>query len=131
MSTLRSDSSAATDQGGRATVVTPARGERQFDDVVREFLIAAAELGVSTPSESDLRDLCRAAAALSAEVFSDQMSVDVRGDPEIPSELHFTFDVVARGSSDEIVARSNEWYRRLRQTIGGRAELFCLSIDVR
>lgn len=112
-------------------MVTPARGERQCDDVVREFLIAAEELGISTLSASDLRDLCQAAAALSAEVFSDQMSVEVRGDPEIPSELHFTFDVVARGSSDEIVARSNEWHRRLRQTIGERAELFCLSIDVR
>ncbi|HET6878558.1 MAG TPA: hypothetical protein VFI31_00200 [Pirellulales bacterium] len=128
MSTLPTETS---DPIGRAPVMTTVPDEPQLDKLALEFVAAADELGVSRLSEAELRDLCRKVAALSAELFSSEMNIEVRGDPEIPGELHFTFDVVATGGADEIVAKSNQWHLRLRQMIGRRAELFCLSFDVR
>ncbi|HEX7375461.1 MAG TPA: hypothetical protein VF278_00035 [Pirellulales bacterium] len=116
---------------GSAPFQPAGRGDRRLDEVVSEFAVAADELGVSRPSEAQLRDICQKAATLSAELFSDEMNVEVRGDPEIPGELHFTFEVVATGSADQIAARGSEWHLRLRQMIGRYAELFCLSFDVR
>jgi len=131
MSTLPSDRGATTGAGHPTLVVTTARSVHQYNEVVRHFTVVADELGVSRLSDSELRDLCQMVAALSNEIFSDEMSIEVRGDPEIPGELHFTFDVVAAGSADEIVAASNQWHLRLRQMIGKHAELFCLSFDIR
>lgn len=128
MSTLPRDPTATERQ---PPLVVPPRYERQYDEAVREFESAADELGVGRPSGAELRDLCGQVAALTAEVFPGQITIEVRGDPEIAGELHFTFEVTASGNVDEIVARNHDWHVALRRAVGKRADLFCLSIDVR
>lgn len=131
MSTLPRDASGSARAGHPVPVMIDVPSAGQFDGIVRDFLVAADELGMSSPPETELRDLCRKVAALSVDIFSDQMTVEVRSDPEIPGEIHFTFDVAATGGADEIAPRSNQWHSRLRQMIGKQAELFCLSLNVR
>jgi hypothetical protein len=131
MSTLPRGESDTVDTGHAIPVVAAAQHELSFYDVVRSFVVGAEELKLSRPPEAELRELCEQVGALSAELFSNEMTVEVRGDPEIPGELHFTFDAATTGSADDIAARSAMWHRKLRQMIGTYAELFCLSFDVR
>ncbi|HEX5447050.1 MAG TPA: hypothetical protein VFW87_24760 [Pirellulales bacterium] len=91
----------------------------------------ADELGAERPSDDELRDLCQRVAAISGELFSNEWTVKVTRDPEIPGDVFFVFRVVATGNVDDIVARSNQWHIAVRRVIGSRAELFCLSFDVR
>lgn len=131
MSTLPRDPSHADDAMQPMPLMLAARYEQEVDAAVREFEAVAVELGIARPSAAELRDLCRQVAALSDELFSSEIMIAVRGDPEIPGELHFTFYVSVTGDVDDIVALINEWHIKLRQAIGRQAELFCLSFDVR
>lgn len=127
MSTLPHDSISAVEHA--ATVMPAALDDGKLDKAVKTFELLAEELDIPRPSREQLRGLCEQVAALSAEVFSEEMNIEVRSDPEISGELHFTFDVVGTGSVDELVAKSNEWHVRLRRSVGDHAELFCLSVD--
>lgn|SRR5487761_1134576 len=107
------------------------RYEQQVDEAVSEFESGAEWLGVPRPSTSELRDLCRQVAAFTAGMFPAGMAIKVKNDPECTDDIYFVFDVVDSGGVDEMVARDNEWHRRLRGEVGRQAELFCLSIDAR
>ena len=131
MSTVPHNPSEVANVVGHSAVLPAARYASEIDRAVREFEAVADELGIPRPSDAELRDLCSKVAGLCTQLFSDEMTIEVRGDPEIAGELHFTFDVVATGSADDIVARSTQWHLKLHQAIGRRAELFCLSFDVR
>ncbi len=104
--------------------------ESQLDRVVSQFQSAAIELGVGLLSYAELRDLCEKVAQITAALFPGELAIELRGDPEIPRELHFTFEVVARGAVEDIVSRNDEWHREMRRVAGSRAVLFCLSIEV-
>lgn len=131
MSTLPRDSTSVADAAHRLPLISAVHYEQKLDAAVLKFETVAAELGITRPSVAELHELCQQAAAISAELFSGEMVIGVRGDPEIPGELHFTFGIAITGGVEEIVKQSNQWHVKLRETIGRHAELFCLSFDVR
>lgn len=130
MSTLPHDPSAAVAEH-KSPVISAARYQHNFDKAVHDFEIAAEELLIERPSAAELRDLCGQVAAICDHLFPGELAVEVRRDAEIPDDLYFVFSVGATGDVDEIMARNNEWQLRVRRSIGGRADLFCLSFDVR
>lgn len=132
MSTLPHDPSHATAADNQTPVMpSVARYEQQVDDAVTEFEAGTYWLRVPRPPTAELRDVCRKVAAFTAELYPDGMVIKVRNDPEITDDIYFVFHVVDSGSEDDIVARDNEWHRRLRQVVDRQAELFCLSIATR
>ena len=126
MSTLRDSTDAAN---ARSTATILPAGRRDFNEVVREFETAAASLGTAHPSLAELSDLCRQAAAFTAELFPGGMEIRVKNDPEIPDDLYFVFAVRATGSVDDIVARNDQWHRCVARTEGKWHGLFRLAID--
>lgn len=126
MSTLPQDPTLATG----AAITSPTRAERDLEPVC-EFVAMAEQQGISFPPAMELCELYRQAADLTAEIFGGKMEVEVVSDPEIRGELHFTFEVAASDPVDEIVKRENAWHFKLRRLVGTRAELFCLSVNVR
>jgi hypothetical protein len=128
MSTLPHDHSGST-----STVHTGptsmAPGVRRIDDVVGEFIAAAEEMGVSRPSELDLRSLCRQIADLTSGLFPGELTVKFERDREDPGDIYFVLDVGATGDIDAILARTREWHLAVRQLAGRHADLFCLSTD--
>ncbi len=131
MSTLPRDPSEMISSADQMPVVAAARHEQNLDEAIRDFTAVVDELGAERPSDDELRDLCQRVAAISGELFSNEWTVKVTRDPEIPGDVFFVFRVVATGNVDDIVARSNQWHIAVRRVIGSRAELFCLSFDVR
>ena len=128
MSTLPRDPTLTAD----TAVVSPMRPGHDLEAAAaREFVAMAEEQGTLCLPEPELRELIRQVADLTAEIFGGDMEVEVLGDPEIRGELHFTFEVAARGAVDEIVARENEWHLKVRRLVGTRAELFRFSVDAR
>lgn len=117
--------------GHPAPVVMPAPSERQFDQLVGEFAVAADELRVFRPAEAELRELCRQVASFTSELFPGEMTIEVRHDREIPNDIYFVVDVSAAGSIDDVMARVRQWHFALHRTAGGLADLFCLSFDMR
>jgi hypothetical protein len=127
MSTLPRHPIGQTAAGHQVPVVPAIAYESLVDEAVSEFESGAEWLGVPRPSTAELHELCRKVAALTSELFPAGMKIRVRNDPEIASDVYFVFDVVTSGNVDDIVTRDNEWHRRLRQDVGNRAELFCLT----
>ncbi|HJT32786.1 MAG TPA: hypothetical protein VJ783_12155 [Pirellulales bacterium] len=116
---------------GHAPVVPAPRQEQNFDEAIREFISMVDELGITRPSDEELCDLCSRVAELSLEFFPGDLVVKAERDWEIPDDIYFVFRVIATGSVDDIVARSNQWHIQVRRAVSSRAELFCLSFDVR
>ena len=106
-------------------------GAHQFDDVVGEFIAAAEEMGVSRPSELELRSLCRQVARFTSEMFPGGLTVHFERDWEIPLDIYFVFDAIAPGDHDAIMTRTREWHLAVHQLAGRHADLFCLSTDAR
>lgn len=100
-------------------------------EVVREFDAAAKRFAAAHPARADLSDLFRKVVAFTTELFPGDMSVETRVDPEIPDDLYLVFEVSATGSVDEIVARDEQWHRRLLSVARPWPGLFRLSIDAR
>lgn len=65
-------------------VITPAQHDQQVDAAVHEFVLVAAELDIARPSASELPELCRQVADLSADLFSSEIAIGVRGEPRDP-----------------------------------------------
>lgn len=128
MSTLPHDRSSDTTADHAVRVVTTTSLDRLVDEAVSEFESGAEWLGVPRPPTAELRDLCRKVASFTADIFPGAMAIKVRNDPEITDDLYFVFDVEPTGSVDEVVARFDEWHRRLRPAVGSRWDLFRLSI---
>lgn len=122
MSTLPQNAAAQR----QSPLITTPHGNR-VEEAVREFETLAHEVGVGRITSQALREVCRQVADLTDTIFPGENRIEVRGDPEIPEELHFTFEVAATGVNDA-VAKNDEWHRSLRRAVGGRAVLFCLSI---
>jgi len=127
MSTLPSDTASS---GHPPPVMTAARGDGQFDKLVRDFIIAAGQPDVSPFSETELRGLCREVADFTEELFPGEMTIELRRDYEIPDDNYFVVDVGATGTTEEVMARIKQWHLALQQVAGGRADLFCLSFDM-
>ena len=64
---------------------------------------AARASSTTHPSQAELSDLCRQAAAFTAELFPGGMEIRVKNDPEIPDDLYFVFAVRATGSVDDVL----------------------------
>lgn len=126
MSTLPRDSAAEH----QTPLVAPPRHTNPLEEAVRQFEALADDSGVKRLSSRELREICRKVTDLTTAIFPGESVIEVRGDPEILEELHFTFKVVVTGV-DEAVAKNDEWHRSLRRIAGAHAVLFCLSIDVR
>lgn len=113
----------------QATVLPAARDH--LDEAVRRFEAAAEALGVERPAPAELRRLCGQVAAFTAELFPGEMTVEMRVDPEIPDDLYLVFEVDCTGSVDQIVARDEQWHRRLGSLARKWPGLFCLSVYAR
>ncbi len=129
MSTLPRGPSEAADAHYPAIVPVGLR-QHEYDQVVHEFESAADTLGVERPQETPLRDLCQQVVAFTSVLFPGEITLKVKNDPEGADDLYFVIDVVATGSLDEFIARSNEWHLGLRRIAGNYTDLFCLSFDV-
>ena len=128
MSILPRDPTGAAHAEARATVL-PAR--RDLDQVLRDFEATAEHLHSSRPSAVELNHLCRQIAAMTTELFPGEIALETRVDPEIADDLYLVFEVRASGSIDEIVARDEQWHRRLLSIARNWPGLFRLSIDAR
>jgi hypothetical protein len=64
------------------------------------------------------------------ELFPGNFLVEVHHDPEIPNYSVIVFNVVARGTVEDVVRRDNLWVERLIDIAPGRPSLFCLSLDI-
>lgn len=128
MSTLPHDPGHASRSEVHAPVRLAAYYEQTVDEAVHEFESGAEWLGIPRPPTAELRDVCRQVAAFTAELFPRGVSIKVRNDPEITGDLYFVFEVADVGSVDEIVARHDDWHRRLVDLRGRQPGLVRLSI---
>lgn len=114
------------------TVPSEDRGEVDasgLDAAVLRFEAAAKSLKVNRPPQPELKQLCLRVAAFTSELFPGDLAVEIRVDPEIADDLYFVFEVRATGSLEEIVARDEQWHRRLVSIGRDWPGLFRLSID--
>lgn len=100
-----------------------------LDEAVRRFEAAAENLGIERPSSAELRRLCGQVATFTAELFPGEICVRVKNDPEILTDLYFVFAIRASENIDDLVARNDQWHRRVMRTEGRRHGLFRLAID--
>lgn len=127
MSTLHPDTSDAA--GAQPPVVTTPLGRSPFEEALRDFEEAAQHFSIATPSSAELQELCQRAEAITRELFPGEFSVEARTDPEIPDDLYLVWEVRATGSITEILARNDEWHRRVCPLAHEFPGLFRLSID--
>lgn len=131
MSTLPRDSSELIDAAGSSPVVPASRQEQNFDEAIRDFASMVDEIGITRPSDDELRDLCQRVAMMTVEIFPGELVVKAERDWEIPDDIYFVFNVRVTGSVDDIAARIQQWHTNLGPAAGRQDGLFCLSFDVR
>lgn len=69
--------------------------------------------------------------AFTREIFSGSVSCDEREDGESPGEWSYEIAVTDHGEVSEILARNNEWHRRLAFIPFEAQHFFRLLIDAR
>lgn len=128
MSTVPHNPTDSAHAEGQAAILPSFRID--LDEAVRRFETAAENLGVERPSIVELRRLCDQVMTFTAELFPGEICVRVKNDPEILTDLYFVFAIRASGDIDDLVARNDQWHRRVMRTEGSRHGLFRLAIEV-
>lgn len=127
MATVPRNPSDTVDPGCPAVVLPAARPDT--DELVKRFGIAAQSLGIEQPAAAELKRLCAEVIAVTEQLFPGEMRARVKNDPEIPDDLYFVFAVRAVGDIDDLVARNDQWHRRVVKIEDARHGLFRLAID--
>jgi len=68
---------------------------------------------------------------LTQSLFSDQVRVEVKQDPEIPDRSYLVFNVTAEGTLADIVNRRLQWHEQVRGLIPDAAQRLRLSVDAK
>ncbi|MBI3466915.1 MAG: hypothetical protein HY000_28205 [Planctomycetes bacterium] len=84
-----------------------------------------------TPNGFDMLEALQKVESMTRQIFSGEVTMEEREDPEIPNDRHFAFCVVDTGNIEDILARHNEWHARLDEVPVELRGMFCLSIDAR
>lgn len=65
------------------------------------------------------------------QIFAGKVSMTQEHDPELAGDRHFVVTIVDTGDIDEILAREDQWYARLRELPEEMRGAFRLVIDAR
>ena len=77
----------------------------------------------------EVHALVRRVESMTREIFGGDVTCTEKEDHETPNDRHFTVNVAVSGDVSEILARCDEWHRRLCEFPMPAHGLFRLSID--
>lgn len=106
-------------------------------DAIRELQLRLESLERHSANKNhnaahgELQIAMDAVLAATKQLFPREVTIQKSSDPEIPDEEYFVFRALATGTVDEIVAKYDEWHRRLPQLAPGNEAMFRLSIDAK
>jgi hypothetical protein len=83
------------------------------------------------PSYFEVRDSLEKIRAMTGEIFSGEIGLSEREDPEVAGDHYFAIRVVDGGDADAMLSRYDEWHARLYELPPNVRSMFRLSIDVR
>jgi cell shape-determining protein MreC len=83
-----------------------------------------------TPDYFEVRDSLEKVRAITAEIFSGEIALSEREDPEVAGDRYFTIGIVDGGDADAMLSRYDEWHARLCELPPHVRSMFRLSIDV-
>jgi hypothetical protein len=84
-----------------------------------------------TPSYFEVRDSLEKVRAITGEIFSGEIALSEREDPEVAGDRYFSIGVVDGGDADAMLSRYDEWHARLCELPPNVRSMFRLSIDAR